>query len=205
MILSPVTIWKKFDLTQALNAETEAETLTPAGFVAQNVRLDGHLLADGGRVKIFARFTKPHGSEAAPALLLLPDADDDGAELADYFAAKGYATLIPDYCGRRGGKGTGKVTKSDTAANEADAAKEEEIAAEAEKIAAEENTDGGKKNYTVYPEAADYANYEVSGAPAYLESESVENSAWMEWAYVALYALEYLKTRSDVSKIGVSG
>ena len=205
MILSPVTIWKKFDLTQALNAETEAETLTPAGFVAQNVRLDGHLLADGGRVKIFARFTKPHGSEAAPALLLLPDADDDGAELADYFAAKGYATLIPDYCGRRGGKGTGKVTKSDTAANEADAAKEEEIAAEAKKITAEENTDGGKKNYTVYPEAADYANYEVSGAPAYLESESVENSAWMEWAYVALYALEYLKTRSDVSKIGVSG
>lgn len=205
MILSPVTIWKKFDLTQALNAETEAETLTPVGFVAQNVRLDGHLLADGGRVKIFARFTKPHGSEAAPALLLLPDADDDGAELADYFAAKGYATLIPDYCGRRGGKGTGKVTKSDTAANEADAAKEEEIAAEAKKITAEENTDGGKKNYTVYPEAADYANYEVSGAPAYLESESVENSAWMEWAYVALYALEYLKTRSDVSKIGVSG
>ncbi len=57
----------------------------------------------------------------------------------------------------------------------------------------------------MYPEAADYANYEVSGAPAYLESESVENSAWMEWAYVALYALEYLKTRSDVSKIGVSG
>ena len=94
MILSPVTIWKKFDLTQALNAETEAETLTPAGFVAQNVRLDGHLLADGGRVKIFARFTKPHGSEAAPALLLLPDADDDGAELADYFAAKGYALSL---------------------------------------------------------------------------------------------------------------
>ena len=110
-------------------------------------------------MKIFARFTKPHGSEAAPALLLLPDADDDGAELADYFAAKGYATLIPDYCGRRGGKGTGKVTKSDTAANEADAAKED--AAKAEEIAAEENTDGGKKNYTVYPEAADFAETAV--------------------------------------------
>ena len=82
MIVSPVTLWKKFDLTQGINAETEAETLTPAGFSAVQVRLDGHLTKSGARVKIFARFTKPSGGDSAPALLLLPDPGDDGRELA---------------------------------------------------------------------------------------------------------------------------
>ena len=194
MILSPVTIWKKFDLTQEINAETDAETSTSAGFSTQNVRLNGHLSESGERVKIFARFTKPHGSEAVPALLLLPAPWDDGKELADYFAAKGYATMIPDYCGKRGLKTAGaeQSTAEESAEKRGDETPENAEAAE-------------RAEYTVYPEAVLYANFEVSGAPARLETESVEKSAWFEWAYVALYALEYLKTRDDVSKIGVAG
>ena len=225
MIVSPVTLWKKFDLTQGINAETEAETLTPAGFSAVNVRLDGHLTKSGARVKIFARYTKPRGGESAPALLLLPDPGDDGRELADYFAAKGYATLIPDYCGKRGLK---KFAADETEEAEAYGAEENEArqtenaaesdAEEATREAADEAADeargeekeinlqaGGKPEYTVYPEEIAYANFEISGAPARLEGESVEESAWFEWAYVALYSLEYLKTRGDVTKIGIAG
>ncbi len=220
MILSPVTLWKKFDLTQELNAETEAETLTPAGFSAQVVRLDGHLTESGARVRIFARFTKPRGGEAAPALLLLPSPDDDGKELADYFAAKGYATMIPDYCGKRGVKAreAEQNANADEEADEEIGLRKAEESGE-ETAAREHGADGGvngggngeteaengEKNYTVYPEEISYANFEISGAPARLETESVEKSAWFEWAYAALYALEYLKARDDVAKIGIAG
>lgn len=213
MIVSPVTLWKKFDLTQGINAETEAETLTPAGFSAVQVRLDGHLTKSGARVKIFARFTKPSGGDSAPALLLLPDPGDDGRELADYFAAKGYATLIPDYCGKRGlklgaavaaaGAEEGEAQKEENAADET--ARETEAGSERDEEKQAGFPSGEKAEYTIYPEEIAYANFDVSGAPARLEGESVENSAWFEWAYVALYSLEYLKSREDVTKIGIAG
>ena len=213
MIVSPVTLWKKFDLTQEINAETEAATLTPAGFSAVNVRLDGHLTKSGARVKIFARFTKPRGGESAPALLLLPDPGDDGRELADYFAAKGYATLIPDYCGKCGLKKftadkTEETEEAETYGGEEDEARRAENAADEAARGEEKEISlqaGEKPEYTVYPEEIAYANFEISGAPARLEGESVEESAWFEWAYVALYSLEYLKTREDVTKIGIAG
>ena len=185
MILSPVTIWKKFDLTQELNAETVEETLSPAGFCVQSVFFYGHVTDGGERVKIYARFTRPCGEEKAPALLLLPDALETGEELADYFALRGYATLIPDYCGKRAQSAENNKSGAENASSE--------------KASAE------KARYTQYPACVAYADYVNAGALDRLESENVEKSAWFEWAYVALYALEYLKSRNDVAKIGVAG
>ncbi|MGN1052189.1 MAG: alpha/beta hydrolase family protein, partial [Candidatus Scatosoma sp.] len=197
MILSPVTIWKKFDLTQELNAETEEESLSPAGFCVQSVVFRGRVTEDGERVKIYARFTRPCGEEKAPALLLLPDALETGEELADYFALRGYATLIPDYCGKRA---QGAAKEKSAAENGTGEKENAENAPEKERENAPQ-----KARYTQYPACVAYADYEKAGALDRLEGENVEKSAWFEWAYVALYALEYLKSRSDVAKIGVAG
>lgn len=94
---------------------------------------------------------------------------------------------------------------AEAGAEESETQKEENAAdetareAEAGSERGEEKQDGfpsgEKAEYTIYPEEIAYANFDVSGAPARLEGESVENSAWFEWAYVALYSLEYLKSR----------
>lgn len=190
MILSPVTIWKKFDLTQELNAETKETYLSPAGFFAQSVTFLGHTVAEGERVKIYARFTRPCGEEKVPALLLLPDAGETGEELAEYFALRGYATLIPDYCGKRT-KNEAKDNKEENGENAENGGNEENVREE--------------KQYTQYPPSVSYAEYDRAGALDRLEGESVEKSAWFEWAYVALYSLKYLKSREDMGKIGVAG
>lgn len=190
MILSPVTIWKKFDLSQELNAETIEESLSPAGFCVQSVTFQGHSAKEGERVKIYARFTRPGKEENPPVLLLLPDARDTGEELAEYFAARGYATLIPDYCGKRANIDESKkqIDKEETKSAEENAADELQIT-----------------RYTQYPASLAYAEYDRAGALDRLDGGNVENSAWFEWAYVALYSLQYLKTRNDIGKIGVAG
>ncbi|MDD6996122.1 MAG: hypothetical protein SPH68_07725 [Candidatus Borkfalkiaceae bacterium] len=201
MILSPVTIWKKFDLTRELNAETKDEPLSPAGFCVQSVTFSGHLTNDGERVKIYARFTRPCGEEKAPALLLLPDAFETGEELADYFAMRGYATLIPDYCGKRACGNTTKKNGADGGTYKNEQNNADGGTTDSEKAAEIRN----ETRYTQYPACVAYADYDKAGTLDRLEGENVEKSAWFEWAYVALYALEYLKTRSDVAKIGVAG
>ncbi|MGN1062607.1 MAG: hypothetical protein ACI4RO_05700, partial [Candidatus Scatosoma sp.] len=170
MILSPVTIWKKFDLTQELDAETEEEALSPAGFCVQSVVFRGRVTGDGERVKIYARFTRPCGEEKAPALLLLPDALETGEELADYFALRGYATLIPDYCGKRAQGAANEKNASGKGAGETEGA---------EKSTGKEPV---KARYTQYPACVAYADYENAGALDRLEGENVEQSAWFEWA-----------------------
>lgn len=189
MILSPVTIWKKFDLTQELNAKLGESFVSPSGFFVQEIRFDGHPVC-GERVRVYAKFTTPCENEKCPVLLLLPDANETGEELADYFAKKGYATLIPDYCGE-------KDAEQETAGQET-----------AEQENSQQATSGEgneKKKYTQYPSCVSYANYKNVEALDKLEGGSVEDSHWFEWAYVALYALEYLKTRSDVTTIGITG
>lgn len=197
MILSPLTLWKKFDLTQPLNVETRQGATSAAGFAVQNLYFDGHEFDDGKRVRIFARFSRPDGEEIVPAIVLLPDARNDGKELSDYFVSRGYAVIVPDYCG----KADRREEKNEAA--ESEKGEDDALLDENATNAAAEET--AYPEYTVYPEAADYANYSGEKILDRLEGDSVEQSCWTEWAYVALYAAEYLKSRGDTERIGVSG
>ena len=106
MILSPVTIWKKFDLTQPTEPTIENVGKSAAGFSVWHLRFGGHRIEDGERVDISARFSRPDGEEKVPALLLLPDAGEDSDELSDYFVSRGYAVIVPDYYGKRSAEHT---------------------------------------------------------------------------------------------------
>ncbi|HAC11724.1 MAG TPA: hypothetical protein DCE65_07675 [Clostridiales bacterium] len=212
MILSPVTIWKKFDLTQPTEPTIENVGKSAAGFSVWHLRFGGHRIEDGERVDISARFSRPDGEEKVPALLLLPDAGEDSDELSDYFVSRGYAVIVPDYYGKR----SAEHTVSDGDFHGAENDDKGEVAEAREEDSCEKASDAGNEeaqteeaaeivDYTVYPAEISYANYEFSGALDRLESDNAEKSCWMEWAYVALYAAEYLKTREDIGKIGVAG
>lgn len=168
MILSAVSVWKKFDTSTPLNpSEWEEKEDKAAGMRFWNVTYSGHKTEDGG-VRIFARFGKPSAAGKYPAVLLLPDAGkplDD--ELLYYFIDKGYAVLMPDYSG------------------------ETEIPDES-------------APRTIYPPSLSYADFARAGGYDRVEG-SVEETCWFEWIYVALYSVEYLKQREDVSEIGVVG
>ena len=59
MILSAVSVWKKFDTSTPLNpSEWEEKEDKAAGMRFWNVTYSGHKTEDGG-VRIFARFGKP--------------------------------------------------------------------------------------------------------------------------------------------------
>lgn len=167
MILSAVSLWKKFELTTPLNAREKSSSFDEeAGIRLSSVTYSGHA-AEDGIVRIFARFARPEGSGKLPAILLLNDGDAAGDdELLYYFADKGYAVLMPDYAGE-----------------------------------SEKNPDAP---HTVYPDALSYANYVNRGGFDELKDEA-DKSCWFEWIYVALYSIEYLKSRGDVTSIGVVG
>lgn len=66
--------------------------------------------------------------------------------------------------------------------------------------------DAKKSQHTIFPPSLSYANYDVRGGFDVLENEAdADQTCWFEWCYVALYAVEYLKSREDVSSIGVVG
>ena len=58
---------------------------------------------------------------------------------------------------------------------------------------------------TVYPDSLNYANYEVAGGLDDLDDREADETCWFEWLYVAMYSIEYLKSREDVTTIGVVG
>ena len=99
MIVSAVSLWKKLNLTTPLGA-SEWSIEEKGGVRYSNVTYSGHKVADGS-VRIFARFARPIGVGKKPAVLLLPDAGQGmDEELFQYFIDKGYAVLMPDYCGK---------------------------------------------------------------------------------------------------------
>ena len=104
MILSAVSVWKKFDMSNPLcPSEWGGTEDAAAGMRFWNVTYYGRKANDGS-VRVFARFGKPSAGERFPAVLLLPEAGkplDD--ELLYYFIDKGYAVLMPDYSGEREG------------------------------------------------------------------------------------------------------
>jgi len=167
MILSAVSLWKKFNTQTPLNASEWGERRVENRSFS-HVAYSGHVALDGS-VRIYAEFAKPVGEGKYPAVLLLNDVGKTfDEELLSYFASKGYAVLMPDY--------TGKSVK-DT-----------------------ENTPR-----TIYPPSLAYANYDMARGLDELGELSPEETCWFEWTYVALYSIEYLKSRADISSIGVVG
>lgn len=107
MIVSAISLWKKYNLKNALNASVWGEE-TKGDKAYCHVSYSGHKVSDGS-VRIYARFGKPTGGvEKKPTVLLLPDAGATiDEELMDYFIEKGYAVLMPDYSGKMKGDASG--------------------------------------------------------------------------------------------------
>ena len=58
---------------------------------------------------------------------------------------------------------------------------------------------------TVYPESLKHGNYQHARGLYDMQGLAPEETTWFEWTYVALFAVQYLKSREDVSDIGVVG
>ncbi len=99
MIISAVSLFKKFNLKNPLGA-TEWGIEQKQGRKYSHVSYSGHAGQEGG-VRVYARFARPDGEDKKPVVLLLPDMGKGlDVELMDYFIDKGYAVLMPDYCGK---------------------------------------------------------------------------------------------------------
>ncbi len=99
MILSAISLWKKFNLKNPLSA-TEWGIEERHGKRRSHLAFSGHAVEDGS-VRIYARFARPVGNDVKPVVLLLPDLGKaPELELMDYFVDKGYAVLMPDYSGK---------------------------------------------------------------------------------------------------------
>ena len=66
-----------------------------------------------------------------------------------------------------------------------------------------EGAEEGK--YTAYPSSLAYANYAQAKGLYDLTDTEPDKTCWYEWTYVALYSIEYLKQRGDITRIGVVG
>ncbi len=167
MILSAVSLWKKFNLKNPLGA-SEWGIEEKEGRRHSHVSFSGHAVSDGS-VRIYARFGRPVGEGVKPVVLLLPDAGKGpDTELMDYFIDKGYAVLMPDYSGKT-------------------------------------STDPDGTMRTIYPQSIEYGNLEKARGLYDMINVQADQTTWMEWTYVALYCVQYLKSRADVGNIGVVG
>ena len=168
MIVSAISLWKKYNLKNALEETVWGEE-TNGDKTYCHVSYSGHKVSDGS-VRIYARFGKPaNGAAKRPAVLLLPEAGRTAdEELMEYFIERGYAVLMPDYSGKM-------------------------------------STDADGVQRTAYPDSISYGNFENAKGLDSEEDFSPEESTWFEWTYVALYSVKYLKSRSDVTNVGVVG
>ena len=58
---------------------------------------------------------------------------------------------------------------------------------------------------TVYPPSLSHGNLSMAKGLSDMENLSAEETTWFEWVYVALFSIEYLKSREDIGNIGVVG
>ncbi len=108
MILSAISLWKKFNLKNPLGT-SEWGIERKEGRTHSHVSYAGRAASDGS-VRIYARFGRPTGEDKKPAVLLLPDAGDPiDKQLMNYFIDKGYAVLMPDYSGKMRTDGEGDM------------------------------------------------------------------------------------------------
>ena len=99
MILSAISLWKKFNTKNPLGA-SEWGIEVKDGVRHSHVSYSGNAASDGS-VRVYARFGRPASEGKKPCILLLPDAGHaPDKEMMDYFIEKGYAVLMPDYSGK---------------------------------------------------------------------------------------------------------
>ncbi|MBQ9713752.1 MAG: dienelactone hydrolase family protein [Clostridia bacterium] len=167
MIVSAISLWKKFNLKNPLSA-SEWGIEEENGVKSSHVSYSGHKESDGS-VRIYARYIRALKKGKQPAVLLLNDVGaTPDEELATYFLKKGYAVLMPDY--------TGKM-----------------------------KTDGDGVLRTAYPPSLDYGNYEKEQGLRHMADLPADKTTWFEWAYVALYSIEFLKAQEEIGNIGIVG
>ena len=167
MIVSAISLWKKYNLNTPLSASVWGEE-DKGDRSFCHVSYSGHK-AEDGCVRIYARFARPNAQGKTPAVLLLPDAGKTpDIELIDYFVDRGYAVLVPDYSGKM-------------------------------------QSDDGTVLRTAYPPSLAHGNYEKAQGLYALTNVDSDKTCWVEWTYVALYSLKYLKSRPDIGNIGVVG
>lgn len=58
---------------------------------------------------------------------------------------------------------------------------------------------------TIYPASIEYGNLDKARGLLTMDGAAADETTWFEWTYVALYSIEYLKSRHDVGNIGVVG
>ena len=167
MIVSAVSLWKKFNLKTPLSpSEWGIEEKNGVRF--SHLAYSGHAAEDGS-VRIYARLCYPVDKKKTAAVLLLGDVGKPiDEELAEYFLSKGYAVLMPDYSGKMTGDKEGTFR-------------------------------------TIYPPSLEYGNYEKAKGLWDMSGLSAEQSCWFEWAYVALFSVQYLKSVPNIENIGVVG
>ena len=100
-ILTPVTLWKDFDDTLPLEAETLAGTEC-GNAVVQEVFFSGRKTAKG-RVRIYAQYVFPKGEARFPVIMMLFEAGSKpDMGFVRRFVKRGYGVLCVDYCGDNG-------------------------------------------------------------------------------------------------------
>ena len=58
---------------------------------------------------------------------------------------------------------------------------------------------------SVYPPSISHGNFEKAQGLSSMCDLDADQTTWFEWTYVALYSIEYLKSRADVGNIGIVG
>ena len=105
-ILTSVTLWKDFDDTLPLEAETLSETEC-GGMIIRDVFYSGRQTAKG-RVRIYSQYIVPKDLEEFPVVMILFEAGSKpDMRFVRRFVSRGYGVLCVDYCGD---DGTSKYT-----------------------------------------------------------------------------------------------
>ncbi len=63
----------------------------------------------------------------------------------------------------------------------------------------------GEGKHTIYPRDIDYANFKRAGRAMEYVDASAKETSWYEWAAVARYAAQYLKSKPEVTSFGAIG
>ncbi len=66
-------------------------------------------------------------------------------------------------------------------------------------------TDTDSDFRTVYPPSLEYGNFVHARGLYDMENLQAEDTTWVEWLYVALFSVKYLRSREDIGNIGVVG
>ena len=98
-ILTPLALWKNFELPETIGANIVQEQTTK-GITFSKLQLEGRSVKDG-KVSIYAELMRPSKKEHLPAILLVEGFSiDSNSLLAKDLVKRGYAVLTVDLAGK---------------------------------------------------------------------------------------------------------